>query len=253
MDKNNTDNNKEKKLDRSQKIRIAIGAFLVIDFIIFIILFLLLPRYCSKKDVNNSSNVSSIKEPYNGQDLNNRLLNLVKEQIELDGFDEDNISSVVTFSYEEDVQGNFKINITASSDENAYLYTATSCKYEIKDDKDNPFNHLNSGDFTINGDISVSKYKKTAGSVEVATSNAGTVRNGNFITYESVSNNKYFSGYRFKDNQLKIYQHIEVNDEFTLAKDIDPLKNIKPDVAAKVEIVNNNHPLYDFYTYLGTL
>ena len=141
----------------------------------------------------------------------------------------------------------------SSSDENAYLYTATSCKYEIKDDKDNPFNHINSGDFTINGDISVSKYKKTAASVEVATSNAGTFTSGNFITYESVSNNKYFSGYRFKDNQLKIYQHIEVNDEFVLANDTDPLKNIKPGVVAKTEIISDDHPLYDFYTYLGTL
>lgn len=253
MDKNNTDNHKEKVYDKSKVARIGIGAFLVIDFIIFIIFFLLFPRYCSNKSNINSSSLSSYKEPYDGKELNNRLINLVKEQLEYNLFDEDDIKNIISFRYDEDVQGNFKISLTVSSDTNAYLYTASKCQYEIKDDKDNPFNHLNSGDFTITGDVSVSKYKITADSYIGETNNEYNGKTGFFIAYETITNSKYFSGYCFKDNKLNIYQHIEVNDEFTLAKDVDPLKNIKPGVGASVITLNNDHPLYDYYLYLRTI
>ena len=81
MDKNNTDNHKEKVYDKSKVARIGIGAFLVIDFIIFIIFFLLFPRYCSNKSNVNSSSLSSYKEPYDGFD-NQKLENRQKSRLE---------------------------------------------------------------------------------------------------------------------------------------------------------------------------
>lgn len=248
MDKNNTDNNKEK--DRSKKIRIGMGLFLVIDFIIFAIFFVLFPKRCSSTSNNSnlSSNQSSssYREPFDSASINNRLLALINNQIELDGFDNDDANEIVSFIYKEDVKGNFQIDMTAHSSLGVYVYSASGCKYTPKDNNDDPIYYLATGEFEITGDIEVSKYTITGTRVEV--SNEGTP--AYYISYESISHNKYFSGYGYKDGVYKVYNQIAVNDDFDITKDIDPLKNLQPGVSARTHIFNNSNPIFDFYNYL---
>ena len=234
MNKNKTD--EDKKKDKSSKFKLAVIIFVVLDIITAIILLFLLPRYCKKPD-NGASISSSNREPiYNGQSLSNRLISLVNAEIELEGFDNDDINKVISITAKDNYPDSFSVSITFSSDSYTYLYKVNNCKYpEDKNGYDNFVSYLLKNNKELDADIDLDKYDISKDEV------INTEKQCKYVIYKSISNNKYVSGFFSINNEYRVYHNIEYLD------------NNDPFSKPCTEVIKENNILYDFYTYLLTL
>ena len=231
MNTNKTD--EDKKKDKPSKFKIGVIVFVILDIIVAIILFFVLPRYCKKPDTSGASSSSNRESKYNSQQLNTRLINLVNTEIELEGFDSDDINKVISITAVDNYPNDFSVSITCSSDSNIYVYKIDNYQYpEDKNGYDNFVSYLLKDNKELSADIGLDKYAIAKEEV------INTDKVCKYVIYKSISNNKYLSGFYSINNEYRVYQHIELTDN------TDPFN--KP----CTEVIKEDNVLYDFYTYL---
>lgn len=234
MYKNKAD--EDKKKDKPSKFKLAVIIFVILDLIVAVILFFLLPRYCKKQETGSSTSSSNREPIYNGQSLNNRLINLVNTEIELEGFDNDDINKVISITAEDNYPDSFSVSITFSSSSNIYLYKVNNCKYpEDKNGYDNFVSYLLKDNKELDADIDLNKYDISKDEV------INTDKACKYAIYKSISNNKYVSGFYLVNNEYRVYHNIEY------------INNGDPFSKPCTEVIKEDNILYDLYTYLRTL
>ena len=113
MAKNNTDSNKENKKPLFRRILVA---FFFIDLIVGIIFLICYFNGCSpfNRTTSSSSSISSYIDNTNYQQLDNKFKQLVKTQMEYDGFDGEEITRVAAVTYQENPHVSFDLtNLSA--------------------------------------------------------------------------------------------------------------------------------------------
>ena len=149
---------------------------------------------------NSGSSSSSIKYDYDVNKIDDVFKKIVKNQLIVDGFDEDPLKDVISVTYS-DATTSFNLNIEVRSDTRVYYYRLSNYPYS---GFDNFVRYLLSLDLntklSINeGSISLDTYLPT---LETIT----TDKQCKYLISSNMSGTtKYFSGYYYQDNQYYIY------------------------------------------------
>ena len=234
-------NNKEQKQqdndDRKKTLKTVITTiFCTLLFIIILLLLILLGlKKCNKDNSglpsSSDSSSSSIKYDYDVNKIDDVFKKIVKNQLIVDGFDEDPLKDVVSVTYSDTVTS-FNLNIEVRSDTKVYYYRLSNYPYS---GFDNFVPYLLSLDLNTKlsfdeGSISLDTYLPT---LETIT----TDKQCKYLISSNMSGTtKYFSGYYYQDNQYYIYQHQELTS--------NPFSEISN------QVINLNSPLFGYYQIL---
>ena len=234
----NKQNNKEQKQQDNDDKKKTLKTVITTIFctLLFIIILLLLILLGLKKCVSDNNEIlpnsgapsSSIKYDYDINKIDDVFKKIVKNQLFVDGFDEDPLKDVISVTYSDTVTS-FNLNIEVRSDTKVYYYRLSNYPYS---GFDNFVPYLLSLDLdtklSLNeGTISLDTYLPT---LETIT----TDKQCKYLISSNMSGTtKYFSGYYFQDNQYYIYQHQELTSN--------------PFNEASNQIINIDSPLYNYY------
>lgn len=226
----------EKKKQAKRDLKIVITSIVcTLLFIIILLLLLLGLKKCNKDNSGLSSSsgpYSSIKYDYDVDKIDGVFKKIVKNQLIVDGFDEDPLKDVISVTYS-DTTTSFNLNIEVRSDTKVYYYRLSNYPYS---GFDNFVPYLLSLDLNTKlslneGSISLDTYLPT---LETIT----TDKQCKYLISSNMSGtDKYFSGYYYQDNQYYIYQHQELTSN--------------PFNEASNQIINLDSPLFGYYHYLG--
>lgn len=201
---NKADNQKEQepkkehreKMSSTYKVAMitAIVTLLVIAILLILVLFGM-----KKCQGNNQANMSS-KQPIDAETnakINKTFLDIVDKQMTLDGYDTDELKSVVAVTYE-DSDVTFDINIIVSSESKVYFYNADAVN---KTENINFLSYLLEHDTNkaLDGNITLSFLEKTNDSVQSYKASYKGI-----ISRDS-SDNKYVSGFTYEEDGFRIY------------------------------------------------
>ena len=227
----------EKKEQGKHDLKVVVTS--IVCALLFIIILLLLVLLGLKKCNKDNSGLpssggsldSSIKYDYDVNKIDDVFKKIVKNQLHVDGFDEDPLKDVISVTYS-DTTTSFNLNIEVRSDTKVYYYRLSNYPYS---GFDNFVPYLLSLDLDIKlslneGTISLDTYLTTL----------ETITTDNRCKYLISSNmsgtTKYFSGYYYQDNQYYIYQHQELTSN--------------PFNEASNQVINLDSPLYGYYQSL---
>ena len=227
----------QKKEENKKKLKTVITS--VICTLLFIIILLLLVLLGLKKCNKNNSGLpssigasnSSIKYDYDVNKIDDVFKKIAKNQLIVDGFDEDPLKDVISATYS-DTTTSFNLNIEVRSESKVYYYKLSNCPYS---GFDNFVPYLLSLDLNTKlslneGTISLDTYLPT---LETIT----TDKQCKYLISSNMSGtSKYFSGCYYENNQYYIYQHKELtSNPFSESAD---------------QIVGLDSPLYGYYQKL---
>ena len=229
MAKNNTDNNKENKKPLFRRILVA---FFFIDLIVGIIFLICYFKGCSPFNrTTSSSSISSSIDNTDYQQLDNKFKQLVKTQMELDGFDNEEINQVVTVTYQENAHVSFDLTISAVSESNLYVFSLKDVQY--KEGTDTLVSYL-----LCNNEIEggTNLYK------EQLTNDLQIVPNGRYVISVPTAGSQYEhkTGYELKDDGYHVMQLIEYKNTDSGSSSL-----------SKEMIIKEDMPLYNYYSYLN--
>lgn len=227
MAKNNSDNNKENNKSLIKKI---LAAFVAIDIIVGVVFLICYFRGCGPFNKNTSSSVSSAIDTTDYQKVDNNLKHIVEYQMELDGFEDDPIQSIVALSYDERYNDNrFDLMISAISP--SYLYNLKVEGVQYKEGTDTIVSYL-----LCNNEIegATNLYR------EQITGEHVIIPNGRYVISVPISGTtEHKTGYELIDNNFHVYQlsgySKDSNDEFN---------------GYQTVIFEEGQPLYNYYRYL---
>ena len=186
----------------------------VICTLLFVVLLLLLVILCLKNcSGKGSSGQTSSEQPIDTETnakINKSFLDIVERQMFFDGYDTDELKSVVAVTYE-DSATTFDINIIASSDAKVYFYYGEDVN---KTENVDFVSYLLDYDTNqaLDGNVSLALLDKVDSSINTSK----TTFKG--VISKTASNDKYLSGFSYADNSFFIYQKrliTEGNDSFT--------------------------------------
>ena len=239
----NKQNNKEQKQqdngDKKKTLKTVITTIIcTLLFIIILLLLILLGLKKCARDNNGtipnsgSEPDSSIKYDYDVNKIDDVFKKIVKNQLIVDGFDEDPLKDVVSVTYSDTVTS-FNLNIEVRSDTKVYYYRLSNYPYS---GFDNFVPYLLSLDLNTKlslneGSISLDTYLPT---LETIT----TDKQCKYLISSNLSGTtKYFSGYYYQDNQYYIYQHQE-------------LTSTNPFIEPVNKVISSGDILYSYYQSL---
>ena len=209
-EKKNKQPKEERQAKMSSTFKVAMTTAIVTLLLIAILLLLIL--FGMKKcQGNNQTNISS-EQPIDTETnakINKSFLDIVERQMSFDGFDADELKSVVAVSYQDDTT-TFDINIIASSDTKVYFYYGEDIN---KTENVDFVSYLLGYDTNqaLDGNISLALLDKTIDSINTSKTSYKAV------VSKDAGDNKYVSGFTYEDNSFFIYQKrliTEGNDPF---------------------------------------
>ena len=173
-----------------------------------------------------------MKYNYDNEKIDNTFKKIVKNQMFVDGFDEDTLTNVISVTYS-DSNSSFNLNIEVRSESKVYYYQLSNHPYT---GYDNFLEYLFSLDLDTklslnDGDILLDTFVPTS---EVVTLDK---RCQYLVSSNDGGTNKYFSGYYFENNGYYIYQHQELTS--------NPLSG------EATQVVGLDSPLYGYYQSLS--
>ena len=219
----------QKKEENKKTLKTVVTS--VICTLLFIIILLLLILLCLKNCSGKGNNgQTSSEQPIDTETtakINKSFLDIVKRQMLFDGYDTDELTSVVAVTYE-DSDTTFDINIIASSESKVYFYYADDVN---KGENINFVSYLLEYDTNqaLDGDITLSFLEKSNAPIETSKSSYKGVIS------KSASEDKYLSGFTYEDNSFFIYLKrfiVEGNEPFTGVGD---------------QKISSGEPLFDYY------
>ena len=228
--KQNKQEVKEEKHSESKKTLKTV-VISVICTLLFVVLLLLLVILCLKNcSSKGSSGQTSSSQPIDTETttkINKSFLDIVERQMFFDGYDADELKSVVAVSYN-DEETTFDINIIASSDAKVYFYYGEDVN---KTENVDFVSYLLDYDTNqaLDGNISLALLDKTTDIINTSKTSYKAV------VSKDASDNKYLSGFTYEDNSFFIYQKrliTEGNDPFTGVGD---------------QKISSGEPLFDYY------
>ena len=221
MAKNNTDNNKENKKPLFRRILVA---FFFIDLIVGVIFLICYFNGCSpfNRNTSSSSSISSAIDTTDYQQVDANLKHIVEHQMELDGFEDEPIQSVVAVTYDEVPHSYFNINIVVATD--SHLVNLSIGGIQYKEGNDTLVSYL-----LCNNEIEGYTNLYTQELVGVVE----RTQYGKSATSISASGFSYQTGYQKEDNTIVI--NYFVGPEAGLGE----IRRIWP-----------GQPLYNYYCYL---
>ena len=226
MAKNNSDNNKENKKSLIKKI---LAAFVAIDIIVGVVFLICYFKGCGPFNKNTSSMSSAIDTTdYSVVDTN--LKHIVEHQMELDGFEDEPIQSIVALSYEERYRDNrFDLMISAIS--SSYLYNLKVEGVQYKEGTDTLVSYL-----LCNNEIegATNLYR------EQITGEHVIVHNGRYIISVPISGtDEHKTGYELIDNKFQVRQPLFFKGN-----------NTSESNGYQILTFEEGQPLYNYYKFL---
>ena len=230
MKKQNS-NNQQPKEERQEKMsstfKVAMTTAIVTLLLIAILLLLIL--FGMKKCQGNTQGSISSEQPIDTETnakINKSFLDIVERQMSFDGFDADELKSVVAITYE-DGATTFDINIIARSDTKVYFYYGEDVN---KTENVDFVSYLLDYDTNqaLDGNVSLALLDKTTDTINTSKASYKAV------VSKDAGDNTYVSGFTYEGNSFFIYQKrliTEGNDPFTGVGD------------QKID----GAPLYDYY------
>ena len=230
-------NEQQSKKEHREKVSSTYKAAMitVITTLLIIAILLLLILFGMKKCQGNNQTSTSSEQPIDTETnakISKSFLDIVKTQLDLDGYDTDELKSVVAFTYEDNYPTKFSLNIVSSSDTKVYYYSANDVNYPENKDGYNDFvSYLLDYDTNqmLDGDVELSLLDKTSDSINTSKTSYKAV------VSKDAGDNKYVSGFTYEDNSFFIYQKrliVGGQDPFTGAGD---------------QKISSGEPLFDYY------
>ena len=202
----------------------AITTLLLIAILLLLILFGM--KKCQGNTQGSTSSESPIDTETNAK-INKSFLDIMERQMFFDGYDTDELKSVVAVSYK-DEESTFDINIIASSDTKVYFYSGEDVN---KTENIDFVSYLLDYDTNqaLDGNVSLALLDKTTDIINTSKTSYKAV------VSKDAGDNKYASGFTYEDNSFYIYQKrliTEGNDPFTGVGD---------------KRISSGEPLFDYY------
>ena len=228
MAKNKTDNTKEK--EKKSLWKKAFLGFVFIDTIVGLIFIICYLKGCTPFNKASSISSSSVVDTTDYHELDNKFKQLVKTQMEYDGFGNQEIDQVVAVTYVDNAPTSFSIRISATS--NGYLYNLNIKGVQYKEGTDTLVSYLLCNN-EIEGETELYR-EQIKGYDYIAQA-------GMYVTSVPVSGtSEHKTGYELIDNNYHVRQLIEykTNDSGTLE-------------GFQTIIIEEGMPLYNYYRYLN--
>ena len=200
----------ERQEKMSSTFKVAMTTAIITLLLIAILLLLIL--FGMKKCQGNAQGSISSEQPIDTETnakINKLFLDIVERQMFFDGYDTDELKSVVAVSYQDDAT-TFDINIIASSDTKVYFYSGEDVNKTENVDFVSCLLDYDTNQ-ALDGNISLALLDKTSDSINTSKTSYKAVMS------KDASYNKYLSGFTYEDNSFFIYQKrliTEGNDPF---------------------------------------
>ena len=228
MAKNNTDNNKENKRPLLRRI---LAVFVIIDVIVGVVFLICYFNGCSPFNKNTSSSISSAIDTTDYQLVDTNLKKIVEHQMELDGFEDEPIQSVVAVTYTLR-DGNTGFNLMISAISSSYLYNLKIEGVQYKEGTDTIVSYLLCNN-EIEGATNLYREQITGEHVLVPT--------GRYIISVPISGTtEHKTGYELIDNNFHVRQLIGYS------KDSSGEFN-----GYQTVVFEEGQPFYNYYRYLN--
>ena len=226
MAKNNYDNNKENKKSLIKKV---LAAFVIVDIIVGVVLLICYFNGCNPFKKNTSS-TSSVVDTTDYQKVDNNLKHIVEHQMELDGFEDEPIQSVVAVTYVLR-DGNTGFNLMISAVSSSYLYNLKVEGVQYKEGTDTVVSYLLCNN-EIEGATNLYREQITGEHVLVPT--------GRYIISVPISGTtEHKTGYELIDNNFHVRQLIGYNNNSS--GEFNGYQTV---------VFEEGQPLYNYYLYL---
>ena len=228
--KHNKQEGKEENSGESKKTLKTV-VISVICTLLFVVLFLLLVILCLKNcSGKGSSGQTSSEQPIDTETnakINKSFLDIVERQMFFDGYDADELKSVVAVSYKDETT-TFDINIIASSDAKVYFYYGEDVN---KTENVDFVSYLLDYDTNqaLDGNVSLALLDKVDSSINTSKTTYKA------IVSKTASDDKYLSGFSYADNSFFIYQ------KRLITEGVDPF------TGEGDQKISLGEPLYDYY------
>ena len=226
MAKNKTDNTKEK--DNKPLWKKAFLGFVFIDIIVGLIFMICYLKGCTPFNKTSSISSSSVVDTTDYHELDNKFKQLVKTQMEYDGFGSEEVDTVVAVTYMDNAPTSFDIRISTTS--GGYLYNLNIKGVQYKEGTDTLVSYLLCNN-EIEGETNL--YREQIKGYEYK-------NKGLYVISVPISGvDEHKSGYALIDNAYHVNQIIEYkqNESGTVS-------------GMQTVIFEEGHPLYNYYSYL---
>ena len=228
MAKNKTDNTKEK--DKKPLFKKVFLGFVFIDVIVGIIFMICYLKGCTPFNKASSISSSSVVDTTDYQQLDNKFKQLVKTQMEYDGFGSEEVDTVVAVTYVDNAPTSFSIRISATS--NGYLYNLNIKGVQYKEGTDTLVSYLLCNN-EIEGETNL--YREQIKGYDYI------VQAGMYVTSVPISGtSEHKTGYELIDNNFHVRQLIEYK--------VDSSGTLE---GFQTIIIEEGMPLYNYYRYLN--
>ena len=229
MAKNKTDNTKEK--DNKPLWKKAFLGFVFIDIIVGLIFMICYLKGCTPFNKASSISSSSVVDTTDYQKIDNNLKHIVEHQMELDGFEDEPIQSVVAVTYTLR-DGNTGFNLMISAISSSYLYNLKIEGVQYKEGTDTVVSYLLCNN-EIEGATNLYREQITGEHVLVPT--------GRYIISVPISGTtEHKTGYELIDNNFHVRQLIGYS------KDSSGEFN-----GYQTVVFEEGQPFYNYYRYLN--
>ena len=227
MAKNNSDNNKENKKSLIKKI---LAAFVIIDIIVGVVFLICYFNGCNPFKKNTSSSTSSVVDTTDYQLVDTNLKKIVEHQMELDGFEDEPIQSVVAVTYVLR-DGNTGFNLMISAISASYLYNLKVEGVQYKEGTDTVVSYLLCNN-EIEGATNLYREQITGEHVLVPT--------GRYIISVPISGTtEHKTGYELIENNIHVRQLIGYSNNSS--GEFNGYQTV---------VFEEGQPLYNYYRYL---
>ena len=228
MAKNKTDNTKEK--DKKPLWKKVFLGFVFIDVIVGLIFMICYLKGCTPFNKASSISSSSVVDTTDYHELDNRFKQIVKTQMEYDGFGSDEVDSVVAVTYIDNAPTSFDIRISATS--GGYLYNLNIKGVQYKEGTDTLVSYL-----LCNNDIEgeTNLYREQIKGYEYI------AQAGMYVTSVPISGTtEHKTGYELIDNNFHVRQLIEYKADSS--GELNGYQTV---------IFEEGMPLFNYYRYLN--
>ena len=228
-EKKNKQQPKEERQEKmSSTFKVAMTTAIVTLLLIAILLLLIL--FGMKKCQGNTQGSTSSEQPIDTETnakISKSFLDIVERQMSFDGFDTDELKSVVAVSYK-DEETTFDINIIASSESKVYFYSGEDVN---KTENVDFVSYLLDYDTNqaLDGNVSLALLDKTTDSINTSKTSYKAV------VSKDASDNKYASGFTYEDNSFFIYQ------KRLISEGVDPFTGVGD------QKISSGDLLFDYY------
>ena len=228
MAKNKTDNTKEK--DKKPLWKKVFLGFVFIDIIVGLIFMICYLKGCTPFNKASSVSSSSVVDTTDYHELDNKFKQLVKIQMEYDGFGSEEVDSVVAVTYMDNAPTSFDIRISATS--NGYLYNLNIKGVQYKEGTDTLVSYLLCNN-EIEGETNLYR-EQIKGYDYIAQA-------GMYVTSVPISGTtEHKTGYELIDNAYHVSQIIEYTQNESGI--ISGMQTV---------IFEEGMPFYNYYRYLN--